>query len=97
MKTLQFQATTPQWTGLVSSDTREAWTGAWPGQPELPLRVEAAVTARSGQPQLAGLTVRAAVVVAAVSRPLEGLVEVTVQAAAARAVEPNQPDQRRGV
>jgi predicted Ser/Thr protein kinase len=38
----QFQAATPQWTGLVSSDTREAWTGTWPGEPELPLRVEAA-------------------------------------------------------
>jgi hypothetical protein len=38
----QFQAAAPQWTGLVASDTREAWTGTWPGQPDLPLRVEAA-------------------------------------------------------
>lgn len=38
----QFQATPPQWTGLVASDTREAWMGTWPGQPDLPLRVEAA-------------------------------------------------------
>ncbi len=38
----QFQAAAPQWTGLVASDTREAWIGTWPGQPDLPLRVEAA-------------------------------------------------------
>jgi class 3 adenylate cyclase len=38
----QFKATAPQWTPLVTSDTRAAWEGTWPGRPELPLRVEAA-------------------------------------------------------
>src|ERR1700722_19159374 len=38
----QFQTATPQWTGLVASDAREAWTGTWPGRADLPLRVEAA-------------------------------------------------------
>jgi protein kinase-like protein len=37
-----FKDTLPQWTPLVTSDTRVAWQGAWPGHPELPLRVEAA-------------------------------------------------------
>jgi serine/threonine protein kinase/class 3 adenylate cyclase len=38
----RFKATAPQWTPLVTSDTRAAWVGTWPGHPELPLRVEAA-------------------------------------------------------
>lgn len=38
----RFKATAPQWTPLVTSDTRAAWEGTWPGHPELPLRVEAA-------------------------------------------------------
>jgi serine/threonine-protein kinase len=44
-KTLQ--ANPPQWTWLATSDTRQAWTGVWPGS-KLPLRVEAA--ALHGQP-----------------------------------------------
>jgi Protein kinase domain len=38
----RFKAVPPQWTPLVTSDTRAAWEGTWPGHPELPLRVEAA-------------------------------------------------------
>jgi len=37
-----FRSASPQWTPLVTSDTRAAWEGTWPGHPELPLRVEAA-------------------------------------------------------
>ncbi|HEY0704194.1 MAG TPA: serine/threonine-protein kinase, partial [Candidatus Acidoferrales bacterium] len=37
-----FQTAVPQWNGLVSSDTRAAWTGTWPGRADLALRVEAA-------------------------------------------------------
>src|SRR5580704_7301569 len=38
----QFKPVPPEWTSLVSSDTRAAWQGTWPGHPEYPLRVEAA-------------------------------------------------------
>jgi Protein kinase domain len=37
-----FHAASPQWTALMTSDTRAAWEGTWPAHPELPLRVEAA-------------------------------------------------------
>jgi hypothetical protein len=37
-----FRSVSPHWTPLVTSDTRAAWEGTWPGHPELPLRVEAA-------------------------------------------------------
>jgi predicted Ser/Thr protein kinase len=37
----QFQAASPTWNSLASSDTRAAWTGKWPGT-DRPLRVEAA-------------------------------------------------------
>src|SRR5258708_3050419 len=37
-----FQPGTPQWTPLAATDTRAAWTGAFPGHPESPIRVEAA-------------------------------------------------------
>ena len=43
----KFQKTNPQWNSLAASDTRAAWTGAWPGTTR-PLRVEAA--ALSGKP-----------------------------------------------
>jgi Protein kinase domain len=38
----RFKTAQPQWAPLVTSDARTAWEGAWPGHPELPLRVEAA-------------------------------------------------------
>jgi len=38
----RFKSVSPQWTPLVTSDSRAAWEGSWPGHPELPLRVEAA-------------------------------------------------------
>ena len=37
-----FQPATPVWTPPVASDERAAWTGVFPEQPELPLRLEAA-------------------------------------------------------
>jgi hypothetical protein len=37
----QLQPAVPEWTALVASDSRAAWTGVWPGS-GLPLRVEAA-------------------------------------------------------
>ena len=37
----QLQPAEPLWTWLATSDTRAAWTGAWPGSKQ-PLRVEAA-------------------------------------------------------
>jgi serine/threonine-protein kinase len=43
-----FQPATPQWTELVASDERAAWTGTYPGRPDLPLRIEAA--AYKGKP-----------------------------------------------
>ncbi len=36
------QPATPSWTPPVASDDRMAWTGVFPEQPELPLRLEAA-------------------------------------------------------
>ena len=38
----KFQPADPQWLPEVGFDTRAAWTGAYPGAPKLPLRVEAA-------------------------------------------------------
>ncbi len=38
----QFALATPQWTPLGVSDVRSAWTGALPGAPPIPVRVEAA-------------------------------------------------------
>ena len=43
----QFQTTEPLWNWLAASDTRAAWTGAWPGSGR-PLRIEAA--ALGGRP-----------------------------------------------
>jgi len=37
-----FQPATPQWTPLAATDARSAWTGAFPGRPENPIRVEVA-------------------------------------------------------
>jgi predicted Ser/Thr protein kinase len=37
----RLQPAVPEWTSLVASDSRAAWTGTWPGS-GLPLRVEAA-------------------------------------------------------
>jgi serine/threonine-protein kinase len=36
-----FRPANPQWNSLVDTDGRVAWTGTYPGRPELPLRVEA--------------------------------------------------------
>jgi len=38
----QFKPDDPQWTPLAATDIRAAWTGAYPGNPSLPVRVEAA-------------------------------------------------------
>jgi hypothetical protein len=38
----QFKADDPQWTPLAATDARAAWTGPYPGNPQLPMRVEAA-------------------------------------------------------
>lgn len=38
----QFKSAEPRWYPLAWGDSRSAWEGSWPGQPELPLRVEAA-------------------------------------------------------
>jgi serine/threonine-protein kinase len=38
----QFQAAPPQWVPLLSADSRAAWIGAYPGHPDLPIRIEAA-------------------------------------------------------
>ncbi len=38
----------PEWAPPVHADRRVAWTGSWPGKPDLPLRIEAA--AASGRP-----------------------------------------------
>jgi serine/threonine-protein kinase len=40
----QFNPAEPEWTPPVWSDTRAAWTGAVPGRPGVPLRVEAAAS-----------------------------------------------------
>jgi hypothetical protein len=37
-----FKPATPEWTPLAATETRAAWTGVFPGQPEKPIRVEAA-------------------------------------------------------
>jgi hypothetical protein len=37
-----FRTTQPQWTPPQHSDTRVAWSGFYPGRPDLPLRIEAA-------------------------------------------------------
>jgi serine/threonine-protein kinase len=37
-----FQPVAPEWLPLVSSDVRKAWTGTYPDQPDMPIRVEAA-------------------------------------------------------
>ena len=44
----QFTPTAPTWLPLAGFDARAAWTGTYPGQPEIPLRIEAA--AWRGQP-----------------------------------------------
>ena len=38
----QFQPDQPQWTPLAATDHRSAWSGAYPGRPEIKIRVEAA-------------------------------------------------------
>jgi hypothetical protein len=38
----QFTPDDPQWTPLAATDVRAAWTGTYPGNPNLPIRVEAA-------------------------------------------------------
>ena len=38
----------PEWAPPVFADRRAAWTGSWPGKPDVPLRIEAA--AASGRP-----------------------------------------------
>ena len=38
----------PEWAPPVFADRRAAWTGSWPGKPDVPLRIEAAAT--GGQP-----------------------------------------------
>ena len=35
----------PEWAPPVFADRRAAWTGSWPGRPEVPLRIEAASAA----------------------------------------------------
>jgi serine/threonine-protein kinase len=44
----RFTPTEPKWTPLAFGDARAAWTGAYPEQPEIPLRIEAA--ANRGKP-----------------------------------------------
>ncbi|HLW77909.1 MAG TPA: serine/threonine-protein kinase, partial [Bryobacteraceae bacterium] len=38
----QFQPAASQWVPLVDTDAHAAWTGAYPGHPDLPIRIEAA-------------------------------------------------------
>jgi hypothetical protein len=38
----QFKPDEPQWTPLAATDARAAWTGTYPGAPNLPMRIEAA-------------------------------------------------------
>ena len=38
----RFTPAEPEWVPLVACDVRAAWTGVWPEQPEIPLRIEAA-------------------------------------------------------
>jgi len=37
-----FHPAAPQWTPLAATDIRAAWTGNYPGRPDVPIRVEAA-------------------------------------------------------
>ena len=37
----KFRRTDPEWNSLAAADHRAAWTGNYPGRPDLPLRVEA--------------------------------------------------------
>jgi serine/threonine-protein kinase len=37
-----FRPATPAWTPRTFADTRAAWEGAWPEQPDIPIRIEAA-------------------------------------------------------
>jgi serine/threonine-protein kinase len=37
----EFRPADPEWNALVDTDLRAAWTGTYPGRPDLPLRVEA--------------------------------------------------------
>jgi Protein kinase domain len=38
----QFKPDDPQWTPVAATDARAAWTGKYPGNPDVPIRVEAA-------------------------------------------------------
>ena len=38
----QFKPEDPQWTPVAATDVRAAWTGKYPGNPDAPIRVEAA-------------------------------------------------------
>jgi serine/threonine-protein kinase len=38
----QFTPAEPRWTPVAATDVRAAWTGKYPGNPDLPIRVEAA-------------------------------------------------------
>lgn len=49
----KFQQAAPQWVPLLASDSRAAWTGAYPGHPDLPIRIEAA--AWHGKPVYFGI------------------------------------------
>ena len=42
LRLADFKETPPRWTPPQHSDARAAWTGVWPGRPDLPLRIEAA-------------------------------------------------------
>src|SRR5262249_4411873 len=37
----EFRPAIPEWNPLVDTDLRAAWTGTYPGRPDLPLRIEA--------------------------------------------------------
>ena len=43
-----FRAVAPRWTPSFYVDARAAWEGAWPGRPDIPVRIEAA--AHRGRP-----------------------------------------------
>ena len=38
----KFQQAPPEWVPLLDTDSRAAWTGTYPGHPDLPIRIEAA-------------------------------------------------------
>jgi hypothetical protein len=38
----KFQQAAPEWVPLLDTDSRAAWTGTYPGHPDLPIRIEAA-------------------------------------------------------